>query len=67
MRAAVVVFPGTNCDRDTFRACEHFGWEVEYIWHDSKELDGYDVIFLPEGFPMVITSVQADWQNSVLS
>ncbi len=50
MRAAVVVFPGTNCDRDTFRACEHFGWEVEYIWHDSKELDGYDVIFLPGGF-----------------
>ncbi len=33
MKAGVVVFPGTNCDRDTFTACEAFGWETEYIWH----------------------------------
>lgn len=50
MKAAVVVFPGTNCDRDTFRACEHFGWDVEYIWHDETNLNDYDVIFLPGGF-----------------
>lgn len=50
MKAAVVVFPGTNCDRDTMMACEEFGWEAEYIWHFETNLDGYDVIFLPGGF-----------------
>lgn len=50
MRAGVVVFPGTNCDRDTFMACEEFGWEVSYIWHFETNLDNYDVIFLPGGF-----------------
>lgn len=50
MRAAIVVFPGTNCDRDTFMACEEFGWKPEYVWHFETNLDGYDVIFLPGGF-----------------
>lgn len=50
MKAGVVVFPGTNCDRDTFMACEEFGWETNYIWHFETNLDEYDVIFLPGGF-----------------
>lgn len=50
MKAGVIVFPGTNCDRDTKGACELFGWETEYIWHDETSLDKYDVIFLPGGF-----------------
>lgn len=50
MKAGIIVFPGTNCDRDTKRACEYFGWETEYIWHDSNEIMQYDVIFLPGGF-----------------
>ena len=50
MKAGVVVFPGTNCDRDTKGACELFGWETEYVWHDETSLDKYDVIFLPGGF-----------------
>lgn len=50
MKAAVVVFPGTNCDIDTKRACEFMGWETEYVWHDTTELDKYDVVFLPGGF-----------------
>ena len=56
MKAAVIVFPGTNCDRDTKMACEAFGWETEYVWH-FESLDGginplykYDVVFLPGGF-----------------
>lgn len=49
-KAGIVVFPGTNCDRDTFMACEEFGWKAEYIWHFETKLDGYDVIFLPGGF-----------------
>lgn len=50
IKAGVIVFPGTNCDRDTMRACEFFGWETEYIWHDETSLDKYDVVFLPGGF-----------------
>lgn len=50
MKAGIVVFPGTNCDRDTFAACKEFGWETEYIWHFETNLEGYDVIFLPGGF-----------------
>lgn len=50
MKAGIVVFPGTNCDRDTARACEYFGWETEYIWHDETHLDKYDIVFLPGGF-----------------
>jgi phosphoribosylformylglycinamidine synthase subunit PurQ / glutaminase len=50
LKAGIVVFPGTNCDRDTFMACEEFGWETEYIWHFETNLDSYDVIFLPGGF-----------------
>jgi phosphoribosylformylglycinamidine synthase subunit PurQ / glutaminase len=50
VKAGIIVFPGTNCDRDTKRACEFFGWQTEYIWHDDTRLDQYDVIFLPGGF-----------------
>lgn len=50
MKAGIVVFPGTNCDRDTKLACEFFGWQADYIWHDESSLHDYDVIFLPGGF-----------------
>lgn len=50
MKAGVVVFPGTNCDRDTYMACVEYGWDTSYIWHFETNLDGYDVIFLPGGF-----------------
>ena len=50
MRAGVVVFPGTNCDRDTFKACEEYGWKTRYIWHFLTDLSEFDVIFLPGGF-----------------
>ena len=50
MRAGVIVFPGTNCDRDTKLACEGFGWETDYVWHSETSLDKYDVILLPGGF-----------------
>ncbi len=50
MKAGIIVFPATNCDADTKRACEFFGWDVEYIWHSEKIKKHYDVIFLPGGF-----------------
>lgn len=50
MKAAVVVFPGTNCDKDTYIACKYIGWNVSYIWHKETNLKGYDCIILPGGF-----------------
>lgn len=50
MKAAVIVFPGTNCDRDTKMACEAFGWETDFVWHFDESLNNYDIVFLPGGF-----------------
>ena len=50
MKAGIIVFPATNCDADTKRACEFFGWSAEYIWHSDEIKKHYDVIFLPGGF-----------------
>lgn len=50
MRVGIVVFPGTNCDTDTKRACELFGWNVEYVWHDEIINNDFEIIFLPGGF-----------------
>jgi len=52
MKAAVVVFPGSNCDRDCAVAIERStGAKVEMIWHQEASLpDGLDLIVLPGGF-----------------
>ncbi|MDV7141605.1 phosphoribosylformylglycinamidine synthase subunit PurQ [Tropicimonas sp. TH_r6] len=51
MRAAVVTFPGSNCDRDLAVAFEAAGFEVHRVWHrDSALPEGLDVIGLPGGF-----------------
>ncbi|WP_374468966.1 phosphoribosylformylglycinamidine synthase subunit PurQ [Phenylobacterium sp.] len=52
MKAAVVVFPGSNCDRDCKVAIERStGAEVSMVWHGDSELPkGLDLIVLPGGF-----------------
>ena len=51
MRAAVVVFPGSNCDRDMAVAFKGAGAEVRMVWHKEDGLpDGMDVVGLPGGF-----------------
>jgi phosphoribosylformylglycinamidine synthase len=51
VKIAVVVFPGTNCERDTYRALtEVFDAEAELVWHQSTELSGFDAVVLPGGF-----------------
>jgi phosphoribosylformylglycinamidine synthase I len=51
MKVGVVVFPGTNCDRDTKWAFEKIGAEAEFIWHTDKINDkNYDLVVLPGGF-----------------
>ena len=52
MSAAVIVFPGSNCDRDCKVAVERStGERVEMVWHQETELPkGLDLIVLPGGF-----------------
>lgn len=51
MRFGVVVFPGSNCDVDSYHALRDvMKQEVEYIWHKTQEIDRFDCIVLPGGF-----------------
>ena len=52
MKAAVVVFPGSNCDRDCKVAIERStGASVDMVWHQESALpDGVDLVVLPGGF-----------------
>ncbi|MBI2816407.1 MAG: phosphoribosylformylglycinamidine synthase subunit PurQ [Acidobacteria bacterium] len=51
MKFGVVVFPGSNCDHDAFYAVQSvLGQEAAFLWHDSTDLAGSDVIILPGGF-----------------
>ncbi|HSP25184.1 MAG TPA: phosphoribosylformylglycinamidine synthase subunit PurQ, partial [Saliniramus sp.] len=51
MRAAVIVFPGSNRDGDVARALRQAGAEVTSVWHADHELPaGTDLAVLPGGF-----------------
>jgi len=51
MRSAVIVFPGSNCDRDVFSVMQAQGLNPHYVWHSDATLPGkFDVIVLPGGF-----------------
>ena len=51
MHAAVIVFPGSNCDRDMKVALEDAGARVSMVWHKDTALpDGVDVVGIPGGF-----------------
>lgn len=51
MKAAVLVFPGSNCDRDLASAFRAAGAEVEMVWHKDTELPtGVDIVGVPGGF-----------------
>jgi phosphoribosylformylglycinamidine synthase len=51
MRAAVIVFPGSNCDRDLAVAFRAAGCPVEMVWHKDTSLpDGIDIVGIPGGF-----------------
>lgn len=51
MKFAVVVFPGSNCDHDSYHAAKDvLGQEAECIWHKDTSLKGADVVILPGGF-----------------
>ncbi len=50
MRAAVIRFPGSNCDQDCHLALSEQGFETSYVWHKESSLAGFDLIVLPGGF-----------------
>ena len=47
---AVVVFPGTNCERDCVRALDELGASTSLVWHTDVDLPGFDIVVLPGGF-----------------
>ena len=50
MKASVVVFPGSNCDRDIAVALEKFQIKNEMVWHNETNLPKSDLVVLPGGF-----------------
>lgn len=51
MKAAVIVFPGSNCDRDAAVALRNAtGHDPAMVWHRETELPGLDLIVVPGGF-----------------
>lgn len=50
MKAGVIVFPGSNCDRDAQDALKMAGANVAMIWHAETSLPKLDLVVLPGGF-----------------
>ena len=51
MKVGIVRFPGSNCDFDMYYAIKDtLGFNVNFIWHKSTQVSGYDYIILPGGF-----------------
>ena len=51
MHCAVLVFPGSNCDVDLYKAILQIkGATAEYVWHTDTDLDRFDVLLIPGGF-----------------
>ena len=50
MKSSVIVFPGSNCDRDVAVALEKMQFENQMVWHKETKLPRSDLIVLPGGF-----------------
>ena len=50
MKSSVIVFPGSNCDRDVSVALEKFKIKNRMVWHDDTSLPKSDLVVLPGGF-----------------
>jgi phosphoribosylformylglycinamidine synthase subunit PurQ / glutaminase len=51
MKAAVITFPGSNCDRDLAVALQNAGAQVTRVWHKDQDLpEGTDLVGVPGGF-----------------
>jgi len=50
VRVGVVVFPGSNCERDVVEAVRSVGGEATLVWHGDTSLGDVDAVVLPGGF-----------------
>ena len=50
MNSSVIVFPGSNCDRDIASALEKMQFKNKMVWHKETELPKSDLIVIPGGF-----------------
>ena len=50
MKSSVIIFPGSNCDRDMDVALKKFGFKNQMVWHNDFNLPKSDLIILPGGF-----------------
>jgi phosphoribosylformylglycinamidine synthase subunit PurQ / glutaminase len=51
MKFGVLVFPGSNCDHDTFHVIAEVARQpVTFLWHDSEDLQSVDAVLVPGGF-----------------
>ena len=50
MKSSVIVFPGSNCDRDVAVALERLQFKNSMVWHKETELPKSDLIVVPGGF-----------------
>jgi len=50
MKSSVIIFPGSNCDRDMDVALKKFGFKNQMVWHNDAEIPKTDLIVLPGGF-----------------
>ena len=50
MNSSVIVFPGSNCDRDVAVALEKLQFKNKMVWHKETELPKSDLIVIPGGF-----------------
>ena len=50
MKSSVIIFPGSNCDRDMDVALKKFGFKNKMVWHNDKSIPKSDLIVLPGGF-----------------
>ena len=50
MKSCVIIFPGSNCDRDMDIALKKYGFKNNMVWHDNIDLPRCDLVVLPGGF-----------------
>jgi phosphoribosylformylglycinamidine synthase subunit PurQ / glutaminase len=50
VRIGVIIFPGSNCDRDALYAVERMDAEPVELWHADADLKGSDAVIVPGGF-----------------
>tara|TARA_Y100000590_G_scaffold292351_1_gene329114 strand:- start:906 stop:1589 length:684 start_codon:yes stop_codon:yes gene_type:complete len=50
MKSSVIIFPGSNCDRDMDVALKKFGFKNQMVWHNDEKIPKSDLIVLPGGF-----------------